>query len=142
MAELGAVASIVNIVDLASKVTVAAAKYADKVKNASTDMTRIRSEVQHLHDVLQRLHERSQNVNKSSRALKQWQSFAALDNKEACLVKSRTVLNSLLKQLDSLRLSKIDRLLWPVRAKKLQREVEIVTSQKNQYLDILNIDLA
>lgn len=142
MAELGVVASIVNVVDLASKVTIAAAKYAEKVKNVSADMARIQSEVQHLHDVLQQLHEKSQNANISNAALKQWQSFAILDNKEASLVKSRTVLNSLLKQLDYPRLSRMDRLLWPVKVKKLERDLEIVTSQKNQYLDILSIDIA
>ena len=142
MAELGVVASIVNVVDLASKVTVAAAKYAEKVKNASADMAWIGSEVQHLHDILQQLHEKSQNVNKSNTALKQWQSFAAMENKEASLVKSRTVLNSLLKQLESIKLSKLDRLLWPVKVKKLEKDLEIVTRQKSQYMDILSIDVA
>ena len=142
MAELGVIASVINVVDLAAKVTITVAKYTEKVKNVALDMKRIAVEVQQLHDILQQLHEKSQRASKSNAALQQWQSFIILDQRQGSLTKSRTALSSILKQLNSLKLSKVDRLLWPIKARKLERDVEIIVSQKAQYLDILNIDAA
>ena len=142
MAELGVVASIVNIADLTTKVAVAATKYAEKVKNVVEDMTRIRNEVQQLHDVLEQLREKSQKTKELDKASRQWQSIATLESEERPLAKTKAILQSLLQQLDPRSISKVERLLWPRKAKKLERDVALVVKQKEQFMDLLNIDAA
>ena len=142
MAELGVVASIVNIVDLTAKVAIAATKYAKKVKNVVEDMARIRDEVQQLHDVLEQLYKKSQEAQESNKASQQWQSIATLEKEEQPLAMTKMVLQSLLQQLDSRSISKVERLLWPRKAKKLEKDISVIVKQKKQFIDLLNIDAA
>ena len=113
-----------------------------KISNTQIDVKRIGVEVQRLHCFLQELQEDLECALESDEVLQQWQSSTTSEETEKYIVKLRTALNILLKQISSLELSEIDRVLWPIKAFKLNGDIELMARQIKQYLDIINIDIA
>lgn len=113
-----------------------------KAKDIEIDLKRIGVELEQLHSILQELRENLASALESDKALQQWQSSTISEEIEGYLTKLRTALNSLLQQASSLNLSKVDKVLWPIKASKLNRDVGVMTRQIKEYLDIIDYDIA
>lgn len=120
----------------------AAAEDTRKAKDVEIDGKRIGAELEQLQHIIQELQENLAFALKSDKALQQWQSSTISEEIEGYLTKLRTALNSLLQQATSLKLSKADIVLWPIKAFKLNRDVGVVTRQIKQYLDTIDNDIA
>lgn len=115
---------------------------AEDTRDIEIDLKRIGVELEQLHSILQELRENLASALESDKALQQWQSSTISEEIEGYLTKLRTALNSLLQQASSLNLSKVDKVLWPIKASKLNRDVGVTTRQIKEYLDIIDYDIA
>ncbi|KAI9789761.1 MAG: hypothetical protein M1816_005800 [Peltula sp. TS41687] len=144
MAEIGLVASILTIVQIAEVVIGKAHEYGTSVKNAREDAAAIRSEVKDISSLLMKLRDVVEQAERSGSSLDQWPTLASIRLKGGHLDQSKSALDCLALELTSASgLAKWkERMLWPRKVRKLQQALEVVKKQKEFFQQALSIDQA
>jgi hypothetical protein len=143
MAEIGLAASIIAVIQISRTVITQAYKYGQSVKNAKKDIERIESELKDAESRLTKLQDLVDRAQKSGHPLDCWPTLVSMNQEDGPLSKCKLALNHLLVELapvDSWPAKMKERTLWPSKAIKVEKALQVIMQQKNSFIECLNIE--
>lgn len=140
MSGLEIIALVLNASDISCKVIAAAVDYGQKVRVASKQTEEIKNETQNISKLLDDLHARAEKAKESGSPLHQWPSLKDLDSKGSPLMQMKLELGIVLDLLSLKRASKIEQLLWPRKAKKVEKSMQLIAKQREALVQSMMID--
>ena len=144
MAELALVSSIIAVIQISQDVLTRAYKYGKAVKNAKEDMERVRTEVQGLESILEKLESLARRAAAHGRSLAMWPTLVSLQDPASPLHKCQIELAKLQPGLAPVGFwdrSKA-RAMWPQKQKGINQILDTIRQQKAHLAERLNIDQA
>ena len=140
MSGLEIIALVLNASDISCKVIAAAIDYGKKVRIASRQTEEIKNEVQKVSKLLDDLHARAEKAEESGSPLRQWPSLKDIDSKGSPMMQIKLELKIVLDLLSTKKASKIEHLLWPRKAKKVEKSMQSVIEQREALVQRIMVD--
>jgi hypothetical protein len=144
MAEIGLAASVIAVIQISEDVITRAYEYGKAVKNAGNDLNKMNKDLQDVLEILKKLERLAKRAEASEISLTSWPTLKSLKQKNGPLSQCKSALISLQVALAPVEgLAKLKRrLLWPHKAKNVEKLIEAINTQKKYFMEKLRIDEA
>lgn len=143
MAEIGLVASVIAVIQIATAVTTHAYQYGMAFKNAKSDIEAIISELNNITLVLDKLRALAEEAEKSRKCLDNWPALIALNQSNGPLEKSQVALKAILEELSpktGWKAKVSEKAKWAWKKEKIEGLIKMITKQKNTFIESLEVD--
>lgn len=142
MAEIGLAASIIAVVQITTSVAMQAYKYGQSVKSASKDIAKVLDQLKEVEDSLTKLKNLVSQAEMLEKPLKSWPTLVALSSPNGALQQcnlTMATLNANLRLQEGSR-EIFERARWPIKKKKVEQCLKDIVTQKNIFIESLNVE--
>jgi hypothetical protein len=136
-------ASIIAVIQIATAVTTQAYKYGQCVKNAKEDIEKISGRLEDVSNTLNKLKDLADRATQSGKSLDNWPTLVSLASNGGPLTKCREAMTSTLNELapvDGWAKQRLERGLWPLKKKKVQKCLDDIEDQKKVFIEALSVE--